>query len=232
MKLRLTVVLLACLLFWNCNSQNEKNIQNIAPRELSAQLNAHPDAQLIDVRTPAEYASGRIGNAVNIDWNGDQFEQSVAKLDKNEPVYVYCKIGGRSAQAADKLSAMGFTKIYNLDGGILKWEADGLSAPLDKVIGMHKSQYDKLIASDQKVLVNFYATWCEPCKRMAPYMETLGEQYKGKLTVSRLNADEHKTLVREMKIDALPAILLYENGKIVWKHNGFISEADLKTKLQ
>lgn len=231
MKAKITAVLFACLLFWNCNSQNSKSVENITAQALSEKLKSEPETQLLDVRTPEEYAGGHIGNAANIDWNGDDFEKKAATYDKSKPVYVYCKIGGRSAKAADKLASMGFSKVYNLDGGIMKWDAAGLSAPGDKIIGMCSQEYDELIKSDRKVLVNFYANWCEPCKKMAPYMEKLGDNYKGMLTVSRLNADENKTLVREMKMDQLPVILIYENGKIVWQHKGFISEEELKKQL-
>ncbi len=230
MKIRLFLAPILALLFWNCHGQT-KNVQNITPNALSEALKSDPGLQLIDVRTPEEFAGGHIGPATNIDWNGDRFEQSVAKLDKNQSVYVYCKIGGRSAKAADKLASMGFTKVYNLDGGILKWDAAGLSAVPEKTIGMARNEFDKRIASDQKVLVNFYAKWCAPCQRMAPYMEPLGAQYKGRVTVIRLDADEHKTLLRELKIDALPVTVLYENGKPVWRKEGFVSEKELKKQL-
>jgi thioredoxin len=231
MKTRIITLLFTCLLFWNCNSQTSKNVENISAQTLSEKLKNDPEAQLLDVRTPEEYAGGHIGNAANVDWNGNNFETQAAKYDKSKPIFVYCKIGGRASKAADKLASMGFTKIYNLEGGIMKWDAAGLSAPGDKIIGMCNQEYGELLKSDQKVLVNFYAPWCEPCKKMAPYMEKLADNYKGQLTVSRLNADENKTLIREMKLDTLPVILLYENGKVVWQHEGFISEEDLKKHL-
>lgn len=221
----------ACLLLWNCNGQTSKNVTEISAQTLSDKLKDNPDAQLLDVRTPEEYAGGRIGNAVNVDWNGDDFVTQAAKYDKSKPIYVYCKIGGRSSKAASKLASMGFSQVYNLEGGILKWDAAGLSAPGEKIIGMCSQEFGDLLESDTKVLVNFYAPWCEPCKKMAPYMEKLGADYNGKLTVSRLNADENKTLTRELKIDTLPVILLYENGKVIWQHKGFISEEELKKHL-
>lgn len=232
MKTKLVAALFACLLFVNCNSQNSKNVQNITAQNLAEQLKNNSEAQLLDVRTAEEYAGGHIGNAANVDWNSENFEAKAATYDKNKPIYVYCKVGGRSSKAAAKLSEMGFAKIYNLDGGIMKWDAAGLSAPGDKIIGMCSQEFGDLIKSDKKVLVNFYADWCEPCKKMAPYMTQLAEQYQGKITVSRLNADENKTLVRELKLDTLPVLQLYDNGKMVWQHQGFISEAELKTHLQ
>jgi thioredoxin-related protein len=53
-----------------------------------------------------------------------------------------------------------------------------------------------------------------------------------KVDIIRLDADENKTLIQEMKIDELPTLILYENKKIIWKHSGYISEEDLRKQLQ
>ncbi len=80
------------------------------------------DVQLVDVRTPREYRSGHLGNARNIDYHkSKQFVEGFEVLDKEKPVYIYCRSGARSAKAARKLIDMGFKKIYDLKGGILNW---------------------------------------------------------------------------------------------------------------
>ena len=78
---------------------------------------------MLDVRTPAEYTQGHLSNARNIDWNGGEFEKSIAKLDKSKPVFVYCLSGGRSAAAASKMRSIGFREVYELSGGFAKWKA-------------------------------------------------------------------------------------------------------------
>lgn len=83
------------------------------------------DAQLVDVRTPGEYADGHLKGAINIDINGDDFEHQLAALNKEVPVFVYCRSGGRSTRAASKMESMGFKKVYNMDGGITAWSASG-----------------------------------------------------------------------------------------------------------
>jgi rhodanese-related sulfurtransferase len=83
------------------------------------------DIQLVDVRTAGEVATGKIPNAVNIDYNTTNFEELAAKLDPNKPVAVYCKVGGRSARAAKVFQKLGFKQIYELDGGIISWNASG-----------------------------------------------------------------------------------------------------------
>lgn len=80
------------------------------------------DVQLVDVRTPQEHDEIRIANSQNIDFMSPTFDEDVEKLDKDKPVILYCKVGGRSAKCAKKLKEAGFTKIYDLEGGISKWK--------------------------------------------------------------------------------------------------------------
>jgi len=80
------------------------------------------DVQLVDVRTAREYRSGHLGNAINIDfYKSKHFIESFERLNKDKPVYIYCRSGARSAKAAHQLISMGFKKIYDLEGGILNW---------------------------------------------------------------------------------------------------------------
>lgn len=85
-----------------------------------------PGLQLLDVRTPEEVAAGIIAGASHINVHDADFVEKAAQtLDKNAPLVLYCKAGGRSAKAADLLAAQGFSKIYNLTGGITAWESAG-----------------------------------------------------------------------------------------------------------
>lgn len=82
-----------------------------------------PKVQLVDVRTDKEYKRWHIGKAINIDFfNTVDFQKSFEKLQKDKPVYLYCQSGNRSQKAARKLIAMGFEKIYDLKGGIIRWK--------------------------------------------------------------------------------------------------------------
>lgn len=84
-------------------------------------LNESQDAILLDVRTPEEYANGNIQGAVNIDYKSPDFEQKIAALDKNKTYLVYCLSGMRSGKAAERMSELGFTSIYTLEGGYTAW---------------------------------------------------------------------------------------------------------------
>lgn len=227
---KIIAVLLTFSLF-SCQGQTAGKVEKLDAKTFSEKINGSSDVQLLDVRTPGEYEKQRIGNAKNIDWNGADFEKKVATFDKSKPIYVYCLSGGRSRQATSKLSAMGYTKIYELDGGIVKWNAAGLAKASTETVGMTLADYNKLLVTDKKVLIDFYAEWCAPCKKMAPYLAKMTTEQSDKVTIIKIDADKNKTLMEELKISGLPTILLYENSKVIWKHEGFISEEDLTKKL-
>ena len=182
------------------------------------------------MRTPKEFSNQHLDNAVNINWNSDDFDKRVAELDKSKPVFVYCLSGGRSSKASGKLAELGFKEVYEMEGGIVKYNASGLAKRSNETIGMTLTEYEKLLVSDKKILINFYADWCAPCVKMKPYITKMQKELKN-ATIIRLDADANKTLLTELKIDELPTLLLYENKEVKWKHSGFISEDDLTKKL-
>jgi thioredoxin len=230
MKNLLTLFAITFLMI-SCQSQSSKGVQTIDAKSYAEKLKTIQNPQLIDVRTLEEYDVEHISGAVNINWNGNDFESKVATYHKSEPIFVYCKVGGRSAQAANKLSTLGFQEIYNLDGGIMKWSGNKTTESSKKTIGITTTDYEKLIVSDKKVLINFYAKWCAPCKKMEPYILKMQTEMKDQLTILRLDADANKTLLESMNIDGLPVIIIYENGKEIWRKIGFITEEDLKKQL-
>lgn len=231
MKFRSIFFLLLSFVILSCNGQTTKNIKTIEAKDFAEKINATENPQILDVRTPEEFNSDHIENAENVNWLGDSFVKESENFDKTKPVFVYCKSGGRSKKATEKLEELGFKNIYELEGGFLKWDAEGLSKPSDKIIGMCSQEYDELLNTDKKVLIDFYAEWCAPCKKMSPYLTKMQTELADKVVIVRLNADENKTLMRDMKIDELPTLILYENKEVKWKHSGFISEEDLKKQL-
>ena len=109
------------LLLSSCFGQTPKEVETITPKAFAEKLKATKSPQLLDVRTPEEFKSGHIDNAINMDWYEDDFAKKAAKYDKSKPVFVYCKAGVRGKKAATKLAELGFAKIYNLEGGIDNW---------------------------------------------------------------------------------------------------------------
>ncbi len=94
----------------------------LSREDYKAQLSKEK-VQLVDVRTPAEYKTGHIKGAVNIDYfQSRNFKEALKNFNTEEPIYIYCRSGNRSRKAANLLSKLGFTKIYDLQGGILNWK--------------------------------------------------------------------------------------------------------------
>lgn len=90
--------------------------------DFQTKLAATKKPQLVDVRTPEEFADGNIDGAVNINIKADDFLQKINNLDKTQPVFVYCQAGGRSKKCAEKMKSLGFSEIYELKPGYSGWE--------------------------------------------------------------------------------------------------------------
>ncbi len=86
----------------------------------------NPDFIIIDVRTPDEFDTEHIENATNIDFYSETFRDTLNTLDKNKTYLIYCRSGNRSGSALDIIAELSFEEVYNMLGGILNWEAEGL----------------------------------------------------------------------------------------------------------
>jgi thioredoxin 1 len=211
----------------------EEENQVLDPKAFEEKLKMTIPNQLIDVRTPGEFSGGKIDGALNLDWNGDEFKDQAATLDKNIPVFVYCLSGGRSAAAADYLRNEGFEKVYELNGGMMKWRAEKLPEVQATIPneGMSIDAFKDSINVDQIVLVDFYAEWCAPCKKMKPELEALSEEMKGNLLVLRIDVDQNRKLSEELGISALPVVQIYKNNELKWTNKGYIDKETLKLEI-
>lgn len=230
-------LLLSC---GNSNGQSQQT--NLAPQAFSQKIAQLPNEVILDVRTPTEYADGHIEGARNIDWNAPNFKEGISTLDKSTPVLVYCLSGGRSSEAAAALRKAGFKQVYELKGGMLAWRQESLpeaTVAADENLvqtvettGMTRAQYDSLIASDKAILVDFYAEWCGPCKKMKPSLDELSQELAGKVRIERIDVDKNEALGNDLGIVGLPTLVFYKKGKQVWKQMGFMTKEQLKSKLK
>lgn len=93
----------------------------LSKQAFKSKLETVSNAQLVDVRTPEEFAAGTINGAVNMNYYGTDFQEQLQSLDPTKPVFIFCKSGGRSSQALNKMAAMGFQEVYELEGGYSGW---------------------------------------------------------------------------------------------------------------
>jgi len=107
-----------------------QGVKNVGVEEFD-KLRADKKNVVLDVRTAKEFVGGHIAGAVNIDWNGPDFEKQTAALDKSKTYLVHCAAGGRSAKACALMnSKLKFPNCYNLEGGMKAWEKAG--KPVEK----------------------------------------------------------------------------------------------------
>lgn len=227
--------LLLLLVFACSNEQATKKYSSLTPLEFDAKIKETGSTTIIDVRTPEEFANGHLEHAKNIDWNGINFQNQIAKVDKSKPVFIYCLSGGRSSNAAEKMLSMGFSNVYELSGGILKWRSADLpetTVTTNGSGGMDQKQFQTLITSDKLVLVDFYASWCAPCKEMKPDLDALEIEMKDKLILLRIDADENPLLAKELNIEVLPTLLLYKNKNLIWSNTGYLSKEEIAKQLK
>lgn len=221
---------------FSCGTGEAQKSVSLGPQEFEKQLATEGERNLLDVRTPGEFGERHLAGALNIDYNGADFDARIEKLDKTQPVYVYCLSGGRSAAAAQTLTDIGFTKVYEMKGGISRWIAENHPVEAknfnpNKGMSLQELQSMLQAAQDSVVLVDFNAAWCAPCKKMKAFMPALIKDCSGKLKVIYVDYDNNPQLVSAMKVASIPALMLFQDGIEMKRYAGFVPQEDLKVAI-
>lgn len=210
--------------------------QSLDANAFKKQLDGEPSGVVLDVRTAGEFSGNHLPVALNVDYNADSFETAVSKLDKSKSYYVYCLSGGRSSSAANYMRSNGFTKVYDLKGGIMAWQrgkmpvvSGGQSQPAVDKISL--AEWQHLINKPVPVLIDFYAPWCTPCREIAPVLTDMEKEYAGKAEIIRINYDENKGLAEKLGVTGIPLFKIYQRGNELWKHDGAADKQTLKSAL-
>lgn len=189
------------------------------------------NVQVLDVRTAGEFASGHIKNALQANWNDPaEFESRTQHLDQNQTVYVYCQAGGRSAAAQAYLIKKGF-HVVNLEGGMSNWKMNNFPVEGNaNVQQMLVADFDKVIASNALVLVDIGASWCPPCRKMQPVIDTVKNSMGARLYFLSVDGGVDMNVMKHIDFETLPTFIVYKNGKEVWRKTGIVA-ADEFTKF-
>ncbi len=100
-------------------------MKNVTPNEWKKLINETDNKLIIDVRTPQEYQGGKQKEAINLDiFDSEKFISEIEKIDRQTPLFMYCRSGGRSGQACTIASSKGFKETYNLIGGMMEWDGE------------------------------------------------------------------------------------------------------------
>jgi len=234
-------IVAAIIVLSSCNNNQAQQSVSIIENADAKQFKELVDAGkgiILDVRTPEEVSEGYINNASTINLYDDDFIAKINLIQKDKQIYVYCKSGGRSSEAAELLKKNGFSKVYNLKGGISEWgnnsfpivKPDGTKD--EKIQQITLANFKSLLATDKPVLVDFHTIWCSPCRKLAPIIDGIEDKFKDKAVVMRIDVDKSKEVGKAYKIQGVPVFILFKNGKEIWKHNGMISEEELKKQIE
>lgn len=223
--------------FLACNSQPSE-VKNIGPSDFEKGIFT-AEVQLVDVRTPEEFTDKHINGAKNVNYNSSDFEKGMKDLDKTKPIYVYCLAGGRSKQAANWAVKNGFTQVYNLEFGINSWLAENKpvvsgsgTAVQPGAVGMTYDEYlQKVKGTGKLVLVDFNAVWCGPCKTLKPEVHKAIKKNKDTAELLDIDVDKNSTVANKLNVRGIPLLLLYKNGKEVWRSLGLVDEAAISAKI-
>jgi len=91
--------------------------------------------------------------------------------------------------------------------------------------------FKEIINQDKPVLVDFFATWCGPCKTMGPILENVKQKVGDKGTILKIDVDKNQKLASELNISGVPTLIIYKNGKQIWRQSGVVDANTIQQKM-
>ena len=226
----------------SCGQSNTNGAQPVAssasngetiPAATFKQAIASQSVQVLDVRTANEFNGGHISHALQANWmDKTEFADRTQHLDKNQPIYVYCQAGGRSAAAQAFLIEKGY-KVINLEGGMSNWKMNGFSVEGGgNIPQMRMSDMEKVIATNKIVLVDIGADWCPPCRKMLPVLAELKKQPANPFYFLAVDGGNDIEVMKALNSEGLPTFIIFKNGKETWRHQGIVTLEDFNNALK
>tara|TARA_Y100000589_G_C27188213_1_gene643585 strand:- start:2076 stop:2831 length:756 start_codon:yes stop_codon:yes gene_type:complete len=225
----------------SCSNSSSKNVDKIIKTNIIQHLEASvfeaklskSNGILLDVRTEEEIRQGYIHGASFINLYDENFNQKINFIQKDKPVFVYCKMGGRSAKAAQELLSIGFKEVYNLTGGIQAWYNNGYTIEQDSIIKPVTQEFsieqfnEMLNSTNVPTVICFQTKWCLPCKQMNPILSEISDSLKGDVNFVKIDLDNNLDISKQFNIQSVPTFVGMLNGAERWRQAGFIEKTHL-----
>ncbi len=129
-RLMVSFLVAALVVGMSFSAAKAEGLLTISPKQANALVQNqkdNPDFVILDIRTPAEFKSGHLKDAVLIDFYSKDFSKKMNALDKNKTYLIYCRSANRSTKALDRIKDMGFAAVYNMGQGVIGWTQAGFA---------------------------------------------------------------------------------------------------------
>ncbi|SOE22834.1 Rhodanese-related sulfurtransferase [Spirosomataceae bacterium TFI 002] len=191
--------------------------------------------QLLDIRSHEKFAKGHIKNAINIDFEDDNFESLVSSyFKKNIPVFLYAGSDFMSENAKVFLSEIGFKNITWLSGGFSEWISKSKpyvssNEVFEPIAAFTPSNFENTIANNPYVFVYLKTPSCGFCKQMEPYLQKQVQDHNYRLL--KIDIEENENMSYFFNAHETPTLLIFKNRRQIWKRSGAMGERELSQIL-
>jgi rhodanese-related sulfurtransferase/glutaredoxin-related protein len=194
----------------------------VAADSFAAKIKRQAKPQIIDTRTSEEYSINHINGAVNVDLRTEGYLNTLPAFDKTKPVFVYAIQNYRSGILAKQLRESGYPEVYELKSGIPSWIGAGYPYYSSVTEEVSFADYKKIVAANKVVLVDIGTKYCGACVKVKKLVDSLQAENDNSYKIVQLELYNNPKLAAELKeIKSVPTVLLYKNGKVIWRKNGF-----------
>jgi rhodanese-related sulfurtransferase len=235
MKKYIISILAGMLIFGSAFSQQKSGdgIYIIDVDSFAAKISRQSAPQIIDLRTPEEFALNHVNGAINIDLRGANDQEVLKKFNKEQPVFLYAIQHSRPDILAKQLREKGYKEVYELQTGIAGWIGAGYPYYTTVSSELTPDGYKKIISTNKLVLVDIGTRYCGLCAKVKDLVDSLKRENDPSYNIVELELYKNTQLVADLKeIRAVPTVILYKEGKPVWKKTGLsFTKEDLKTEL-
>jgi len=214
-------------------TEKKKGIFILAVDSFAAKISRQTSPQIIDVRTPEEFALNHLNGAINIDLRGTGSREGLAKFSKEQPVFLYAIQHSRPDILAKELRENGYKEVYELQAGIASWIGAGYPYYTTVKSEWTPADYKKIITTNRIVLVDIGTRYCGLCTKVKELVDSLKKNNDPSYTIVELELYKNPQLVADLKeIEAVPTVILYKDGKPVWKRTGLsFTKGDIEAEL-